>query len=160
MKPIVILENIRSAYNVGNIIRTADALGYEVILAWFSPSPEDNESVKKTSLGAEENVNIQQYWHVQEALDSVINKWYKIVAAEIIEGKSIDLWTVLTDKNRRNALSKHPLAIVMWNENEWVMEVTLDQVDHIIHIPMEWLKESLNVGQAAAILMWELKKLA
>ena len=53
---VVILENIRSAYNVGNIIRTADALGRDVWLTGYSPSPEDTQKVVKTSLGAEKNV--------------------------------------------------------------------------------------------------------
>jgi len=53
---VVLLENIRSAYNVGNIIRTADALGWQVWLSGYSPSPEDNLKVIKTSLGAESNV--------------------------------------------------------------------------------------------------------
>jgi tRNA G18 (ribose-2'-O)-methylase SpoU len=50
MKNVVILENIRSAYNVGNIIRTADALGRDVRLTGYSPSPEDTQKVVKTSL--------------------------------------------------------------------------------------------------------------
>ena len=53
---VLILENIRSAYNVGNIIRTADALGWQVRLTGYSPSPEDTQKVGKTSLGAEHNV--------------------------------------------------------------------------------------------------------
>jgi tRNA G18 (ribose-2'-O)-methylase SpoU len=47
---IIILENIRSAYNVGNIIRTADALGWQVRLTGYTPSPVDNKKVVKTSL--------------------------------------------------------------------------------------------------------------
>lgn len=47
---VVILENIRSAYNVGNIIRTADALGWQVRLAGYTPSPTDTQKVTKTSL--------------------------------------------------------------------------------------------------------------
>ena len=74
MKNIVILENIRSAYNVGNIIRTADALGYDVVLSGFSPSPFDDEKVRKTSLGAEEYVGIQQFWNPLEALKTLKEK--------------------------------------------------------------------------------------
>ncbi len=62
-KNIVILENIRSAYNVGNVIRTADALGREVWICGYTPSPLDHPKVKKTSLGAEESVAIQQFNH-------------------------------------------------------------------------------------------------
>jgi tRNA G18 (ribose-2'-O)-methylase SpoU len=58
---VIILENIRSAYNVGNVIRTADALGRNVRLVGYTPSPVDNPKVRKTSLGAEEHVGIQQF---------------------------------------------------------------------------------------------------
>jgi tRNA G18 (ribose-2'-O)-methylase SpoU len=65
---VIILENIRSAYNVGNVIRTADALGRNVRLVGYSPSPIDNSKVRKTSLGAEENVGIQQFDFTREAI--------------------------------------------------------------------------------------------
>jgi tRNA G18 (ribose-2'-O)-methylase SpoU len=58
---VIILENIRSAYNVGNVIRTADALGRKVRIVGYTPSPTDNPKVRKTSLGAEENVDLQQF---------------------------------------------------------------------------------------------------
>jgi len=66
---VVILENIRSAYNVGNIIRTADALGWQVRLTGYSPSPEDTQKVVKTSLGAEKTVGLKQFGHTLEAID-------------------------------------------------------------------------------------------
>jgi len=151
MKPIVIVENIRSAYNVGNIIRTADGLWYDVILSGFSPSPYENESVKKTSLGAEEQVNLRQFRHVQEAIDNVKGAGYVLISAEIVPWKSISLDLV------PDSIDAAPIALVVGNEKTWVMQATLDQSEHIVHIPMQGLKESLNVGQAAAIFMWELK---
>jgi len=50
MRKIIILENIRSAYNVGNIIRTADALGWEVWMTGYTPAPEDSNRVGKSAL--------------------------------------------------------------------------------------------------------------
>lgn len=67
-RKIIILENIRSAYNVGNVIRTADALGWEVWLTGYSPSPLDNPKVRKTSLGAEENVHLKQFNYSEDAI--------------------------------------------------------------------------------------------
>lgn len=150
MKPLVILENIRSAYNVGNIIRTADALGYEVILSGFSPSPVDNESVKKTSLGAENNVHLQQFRHIQEALDWVKERWYILIAAEVVKHRSV----ALDDFHH----APEPFVLILGNEKTGVLSSTLDQADYIIHIPMQGEKESLNVGQAAAIMMWALQQ--
>jgi tRNA G18 (ribose-2'-O)-methylase SpoU len=155
MKPLIIIENVRSAYNVGNIIRTADALGYDVVLSWFSPSPADNESVKKTSLGAEATVNLQQFRHSQEAVVWAKEQWYTLVAAEVVAGRSIPLDKIPPTP----PLSKGGrLAIIVGNEKTGVLEETLEQADYIVHIPMQGEKQSLNVGQAAAIVMWELQK--
>jgi tRNA G18 (ribose-2'-O)-methylase SpoU len=68
MKNVIILENIRSAYNVGNVIRTADALGRDVRLSGYSPSPEDSAKVRKTALGAEAKVSIKRFDQPQDAL--------------------------------------------------------------------------------------------
>lgn len=51
-----------------------------------------------------------------------------------------------------------PVALVMGNENTGVLVETLGLVDMVVHIPMQWMKESLNVAEAAAILMWDLGK--
>jgi tRNA G18 (ribose-2'-O)-methylase SpoU len=67
---VVILENIRSAYNVGNVIRTADALGWKVWIVGYTPSPLDNPKVRKTSLGAEESVAIQQFNFSSDAIQT------------------------------------------------------------------------------------------
>lgn len=151
-KSLIILENIRSAYNVGNIIRTADALWYDVILSWFTPHPEAKHQIIKTSLGAEQSVNLRQFWNANEALQWIKERWYTLVVAEHHE-KSSDL----------NALNlpgdkAYPIAILVGNENTWVSPETLFQADYITHISMQGIKESLNVGQAAAIVMRELKK--
>ena len=63
---VIILENIRSAYNVGNIIRTADAFGWSVVIAGYTPS-HTHPKVLKTSLGAEQSVSITQFF--AEALE-------------------------------------------------------------------------------------------
>lgn len=144
MKSIIVLENIRSAYNVGNILRTADALGYGVVLSGYTPSPFEKEKVSKTSLGAEEYVPIQQFRNPQEALDNLREKGYLLIAAEESE-ESISL----TDWRS----PEQPVALIVGNEKEGVLPETLAFVDQIVHIPMLGHKESLNVGQAAAIVM-------
>lgn len=174
MKNIVILENIRSAYNVGNIIRTADALGYDVVLSGFTPSPfSDDEKVSKTSLWAEQSIDIQEFWETNKALEYARSKGYALVAAEVVEGRSVSLssfWTQWriswwwdpstsssfhSDSAQDDECLGDGVAIIVGNENTGVLEESLEQVDHIIHIPMQGEKESLNVGQAAAIFMWE-----
>lgn len=150
----VVIENVRSSYNVGNIIRTADALGYGVILSWYSPSPFKDIKVQKSSLWAENNVPIVEEWNTSQVISSLQHLGWYIVAAELT-----DTSIALSDFVRMytNLLSQK-IAIVVWNEKTWVLTETLAFVDSVVHIPMQWIKASLNVGQAAAILMREVSK--
>lgn len=148
MKNRVIIENVRSAYNVGNIIRTADALWWDVVISWYSPSPFRDNKVLKSSLGAEKNVNIYEEWNTKESLKQSQEKGFLLIAAEITES-SVPL-------NQFQA-SNSKVAVIVGNEVEWVLPETLAIVDRIIHIPMQGQKASLNVWQAAAIFMRELQ---
>ena len=144
---VVIFENIRSAYNVGNIIRTADALGWKVWLTWYTPSPFTIPKVKKTSLGAEETVDLKQFWFTQEAIDEAKKLGLSVLAAEITpEALSIQGY-----KKRWSGV-----AVIFGNEVDGVLEETLKMVDDVVYIPMNGIKESLNVGQSSAIVMWQL----
>lgn len=143
---IVILENIRSAYNVWNIIRTADALWRNIRITGYTPSPEYHKKVVKTSLGAEQNIWLIQFGNTQEAIDFARDKWMKVFAAEVTKDAK-DL------KNSSNENKDSDLAIIFWNEVDGVLSTTLSVVDQVIYIPMQWIKESLNVWQTAAIFM-------
>ena len=142
---IIILENIRSAYNVGNIIRTADAWGWQVRLTWYTPSPVDTQKVVKTSLGAEINVWLKQFGHTPEAIDYAKKEWLLVIAAEII--KDAVLLQALKNDGHKG------IAVVFWNEIDGVLDSTLKLVDDVVCIPMQGVKESLNVGQSSAIFM-------
>jgi len=150
MKKIVILENIRSAYNVGNVIRTADALWWDVWMTWYTPAPHDNPRVWKSALWAEEYVSLQSFVTTEQAINAARNVWCTMIAAEITsQAKSLTNYTAFNGEN---------IAIVFGNEVVWVEPETLSQVDEVVFIPMQWHKESLNVWQTAAIFMWELGK--
>ena len=148
MKPAIALENIRSAYNVWNIIRSADALGFDVILLWYSPSPFENEKVIKTSLWAENNVNLKQFYNVKKWIEYIKENYKTFVWAELTEN-AVPIYEL---KNH----IKEPVCILMWNEVEWVSLETLEQLDIVSFIPMQWIKESMNVCEAASIFMYEL----
>ncbi len=143
---VVILENIRSAYNVWNIIRTADALWRNVWITGYTPSPTYHKKVVKTSLGAEENIWLKQFSNAKEAIDFARDKWMKVLAAEVTKDAK-DL------KLSSNENTNSDLAIIFWNEIDGVLSTTLLSVDQIVYIPMQWIKESLNVWQTAAIFM-------
>ncbi len=148
---VVILENIRSAYNVGNIIRTADALWRDVWLTWYTPSPYENKKVLKTSLWAENNVNIKQFGHTPEAITYAKQQGMTVIAAEITKD-SLALQDFVT------LYPPNHIAIVFGNEIDGILDTTLKLVDHIVHIPMQGIKESLNVWQSSAIFMRALKQ--
>ncbi len=144
---VVILENIRSAYNVGNIIRTADALGWKVWLTWYTPSPLTVPKVKKTSLGAEETVDLKQFGFTKEAIDSAKELGLSVLAAEITPE------AIAVNEYKKKWAG---VAVIFGNEVEWVLEETLKMVDDVVYIPMNGIKESLNVWQSSAIVMWQL----
>lgn len=154
---VVILENIRSAYNVGNIIRTADALWWKVRLSGYTPSPEDTPKVKKTSLGAEETVEIKQFNTTLEAIACAKERWMEVIAAELAEWAA-RLYEFSQKKHFSPGKGKAGwIAVVFGNEVDGVLSTTLKAVDTIVYIPMQWVKESLNVGQTSAIFMRELE---
>ena len=147
---IVILENIRSAYNVGNVIRTADSLWWEVWIVWYTPSPVDNPKVCKTSLGAENTVWLRQFDFTIDAIKEAREMWLEIIAAELTEN-SVSLWDYVCK-------SEKWIAVIFWNEVDGVLDSTLKEMDAIVEIPMQWIKESMNVGQSTAIFMRELRR--
>lgn len=151
MKRIVV-ENLRSAYNVGNIIRTADALWRGVIFVGYT-ARSDHKEVKKTALWAEISVPQMEFSELSDAL-YYMNTHGLTIAAELTE-KSIPLIDI---HNKIKALDKSDgdLFVIVGNEVTGVEAETLEKSDIITHIPMLGIKESLNVWQAAAIIMWGL----
>ena len=142
---VLILENIRSAYNVGNMLRTADALGWQVRLSGYSPSPWDNKKVVKTSLGAEETVGLKQFDNTAQALEEAKKLWCITIAAEITPDAA--------DLQSFSSVDYKDIAVVFGNEVDGVLDKTLKVVDQVVYIPMQGIKESLNVGQTSAIFM-------
>ena len=146
----VVLENLRSAYNVGNIIRTADALGRWVIWVGYT-ARADHKQVRKTSLGAEESVPNREFETINDFLDYTKKGQIWLIVAELTDDS-----TSLTDVVFPSEWNTKDIALVVGNEVTWVEQETLDAADAVVHIPMLGLKESLNVGQAAAIMMRQL----
>lgn len=154
MKNVIILENIRSAYNVWNVIRTADALNRDVWIIWYTPYPTEQPKVIKTSLWAEKNVWLKRFDYTKDAINFAKENWFLVFAAEICD------WAKILDKDLQKDISsntKQNCAVIFWNEIDWVLEESLETVDQVVYIPMNWIKESMNVWQTAAIFMRELR---
>lgn len=144
----VILENIRSAYNVWNIVRTADALGFDIIVSGYTPNPLTEPKVQKTALWAQDNIQIFEFRDTAQAVQFARKVYGYVIAAEFTKN-SIDL-----KQFAKKLQTNQDIAIVLGSETEWVLGTTLQAVDEVVHINMQGTKESLNVGQAAAIFMY------
>lgn len=149
---IVVLENIRSAYNVGSVFRTADAFLIEAIyIIGYSARPPHKE-IKKTALGAEETVDWKYFKTTGEAIEELKNKQYKVLAIEQAEG-SCELQAVSYEEGGK-------LAVVFGNEVTGVEQSTIHLCDGCIEIPQLGMKHSLNIATAAGVVLWELVRMA
>lgn len=145
---IAILENIRSAYNVGSVFRTADAFLLEkIILTGYTACPPHKE-IKKTALGAEDTVAWQHVDDISEAIQLLKNDGYTIYAVEQVQ-QSISL-----EKLQINSGEK--IAVIFGNEVSGVEQETIQQCDGYIEIPQLGMKHSLNIATAAGVVLWEL----
>jgi 23S rRNA (guanosine2251-2'-O)-methyltransferase len=145
---IVVLENIRSAYNVGSVFRTADAFLVEAIyICGYSARPPHKE-IKKTALGAEETVAWKHFKTTAEAIEELKNKSYKVLAVEQAEN-SMKLHTAAFRQ-------KEKIAVVFGNEVTGLEQSTIDLCDGCIEIPQLGMKHSLNIATAAGVVLWEL----
>lgn len=147
-KIIVLLDNIRSAYNVGSIFRTADAFLIEAIFICGYTPPPTHRSVHKTALGAVETVDWLQFDKIEDAINQLKENDYKVYAIEQAE-QSIAL-----DKIQSSTQNK--IAIIFGNEVVGVQDEAMQICDGCIEIPQHGMKHSLNVSVAAGIVLWQL----
>lgn len=147
---ILILENIRSAYNVGAMFRTADAAGVDKIyLVGYTPTPIDRfgrtqAEIKKTSLGASETVAWEHRTDIVELVEDLKTQGVEVVAVELGEG-SISLPKYQVPER---------VAYILGNEVEGVTELALQASSVAVEIPMLGTKESLNVSVSAGIVLY------
>ncbi|MEO6820828.1 MAG: RNA methyltransferase [Ginsengibacter sp.] len=147
---IAVLENIRSAHNVGSVFRTADAfLLQSIFITGYTATPPHKE-IKKTALGAEDSVDWKSFEKTKDAIAFLRENEYSIFAVEQVD-KSIfleDLSTVFKEK----------IAFIFGNEVSGVESETINLCDGCIEIPQFGMKHSLNISVAAGIVLWEAVK--
>jgi 23S rRNA (guanosine2251-2'-O)-methyltransferase len=146
----VILNSIRSSYNVGSIFRTSDgAMIEKLYLCGYTPHPPKKE-VLKTALGAQNSVSWE---YVKEAKDVILqlkSEGVKIAALELTEN-SIPHYSF--------AHADFPVALLVGNEIKGVSQDLLDLCDFALEIPQYGIKQSLNVAVAYGIAVFELRKI-
>jgi tRNA G18 (ribose-2'-O)-methylase SpoU len=145
---IVVLENIRSAYNVGSVFRTADAFLVEAIYIIGYTSQPPHKEIKKTALGAEESVAWKHFNAATEAIAELKGNGYQVYAVEQAEG-SFKLNAIAFEVNEK-------IAVIFGNEKAGVEQTTISLCDGCIEIPQLGMKHSLNIATAAGVVLWEL----
>lgn len=143
---IAVLENVRSAYNVGSVFRTADAFLIEAIYITGYTARPPHKEIKKTALGAEETVEWKHFPCGNDAVLALKQDGYKVFAVEQVEN-SISLEKV-------DVAGK--IAVIFGNEVTGVEQSTIALCDGTIEIPQLGMKHSLNIATAAGVVLWEL----
>ncbi len=143
----VILDNIRSAWNVGSILRSADGFGFtHAYTCGITPTP-DNDAVIKTSLGAEDSVPWSYHKDTVKLVKGLKKEGWKVYALE--EDKLANEIHSATNEN-------YDLALAIGNEVTGVDPEVLDLCDDILFIPMRGEKKSFNVAVAFGIAAYAL----
>lgn len=140
----IVLDNIRSAYNVGSIFRTCDAGAVEHIhLCGMSAHPP-HRKLDKTALGAQDYVPWTYYERAKDAVDALRAQGVPVVAAEVTDD-AVSMFDYAWPQ---------PVALVFGNEVNGVSDSVLRRVDAVVQIPMNGYKNSINVATAFGILLY------
>lgn len=148
----LILHNIRSAHNVGSILRTADAVGVEkVYMCGYTPTPIDRfgrkrKDIAKVSLGAEDTIP----WVYEENILNLIQTL-----------KENNVYVVALEQDMSSVpyteeYKKTPMALILGEETKGIEKEILQLCDRIVEIPMAGKKESLNVSVATGVVLFRL----
>lgn len=142
----LIVENLRSAFNVGALFRTSECLGVsEILLCGYTPGPDD-EKTSRTAMGTATLVPWRRLDRARTACEELRKEGYTIVALE----------TAATAVSLHEfKFGTQPLAFVLGNERFGVEADTLQAVDAICRIPVRGIKNSMNVGVAFGVGAFE-----
>ncbi len=144
---VVVLDDVRSMYNVGSVFRTSDAFRVErICLCGISCTPPATE-IHKTALGAEDAVSWQYYKTALEAVNELKNSGYKVFSVEQVE-HSTKLQSFVPQKGQK-------YAVVLGNEVKGVHQEVVDASDGCLEIPQLGTKHSMNVSVTAGIIIYK-----
>lgn len=145
---IAVLENIRSAYNVGSVFRTADAFLLQAIYITGYTCIPPHKEIKKTALGAEETVDWKHFSNTKDAIAELKQNGYTVYAVEQAIN-SISLEKIALENAEK-------VAFIFGNEVSGVEQTTIEQCDACVEIPQLGMKHSLNIATAAGVVLWEI----
>lgn len=147
---IIVLDDIRSLYNIGSFFRTADAFNIEKIYLCGITAHPPHREIHKTALGATDTIS----WEGRSSIDELIRE-LKSQDVKICTIEQAQETTFLQDIG---SLEGEKFALVFGNEVDGVRQSVVDSSDYIIEIPQFGTKHSLNVSVCAGVVMWEFSK--
>ena len=143
----IVLDNVRSALNVGSVFRTSDAFLIEKIILCGITACPPNKEIRKAALGSTESVEWEYVKDTIDAVQQLIKEGYHVVGIE-----QADKSTQLNEFE----LTKRPIAIIMGNEVNGVDQQAIDLCNEVIEIPQFGTKHSLNIAVTTGIVIWDL----
>lgn len=142
----VLLDNVRSIYNVGAFFRTADACALEHLYLGGITAYPPKKQITKTALGAEDRVPWEHHWEVDSLLNSLQSRGVELAAIET-SVRSVDLF---------DWVPRFPTCIIFGHEVDGIQPAIAARCDVHIRIPMLGSKHSLNVATAGGVVLFEL----
>lgn len=144
---VLVLDNVRSAHNIGSAFRTSDAFKVdEIILCGICATPPSVE-IHKSALGAEDSVPWVYFEDTMQAVEYLKNKGFTLVAVE----QTVD--SVSLEKFQRKPDTKY--AYIFGNEVDGVSQQVVDACDFSLEIPQFGTKHSLNVSVSMGVVLWQ-----
>lgn len=166
---IVVLDDVRSLYNVGSVFRSCDAFRVEAVYLCGITATPPNAEIHKTALGGEDSVDWEYFKTTEEAVEKLKEKGYFVYSIEQVEGSTklqnlpeahqkIFRQPSEQEKPENSSLPKG-YAVIFGNEVKGVKQNVVDMSDGCLEIPQFGTKHSLNVSVTAGIVVWEFAKL-
>lgn len=157
MPLIVVLDDVRSMYNVGSVFRTSDAFRVEAIYLCGITACPPHAEIHKTALGAEDTVEWKHFDNTMDAVNALKAEGYKIFSIEQCQG-SIMLQNLSSILNPQSSTLNPKYAVILGNEVKGVKQEVVDASDACLEIPQFGTKHSLNVSTTAGMVIWEFAK--
>lgn len=163
---IVVLDDVRSLYNVGSVFRTCDAFRVEAVYLCGITACPPNAEIHKTALGGEDSVTWQYFKNTEDAVQQLHDNGYFVYSIEQVEGSTKlqhlgdHLSSIPSPKatSSKNSKAFSPTAVIFGNEVKGVKQHVVDMSDGCLEIPQFGTKHSLNVSVTAGIVIWEFCK--
>ncbi len=173
---IVVLDDVRSLYNVGSVFRSCDAFRVEAVYLCGITATPPNAEIHKTALGGEDSVDWEYFKTTEEAVEKLKQKGYFVYSIEQVEGSTklqnlpeahdkLFNQEIESVKQENSSLftlhSSLPkgYAVIFGNEVKGVKQNIVDMSDGCLEIPQFGTKHSLNVSVTAGTVVWEFAKL-